>query len=51
MQIYRVQYIKENEDANVYLIYDGDIQKTFNDVGVDPLQELTMEEFSSLSGI
>ena len=51
MQIYRIQYIKENEDANVYLIYDGDKQSQFNDVGIDPLQELTMEEFSSLSGI
>ena len=51
MQIYRIQYIKENEDANVYLIYDGDKQSQFNDVGIDPLQELTMEEFASLSGI
>ena len=51
LQIYRIQYIKENEDANVYLIYDGDKQSQFNDVGIDPLQELTMEEFASLSGI
>ena len=51
MQIYRVQYIKENEDAQVYLIYDGDKQSTFNDVGIDPLQTLTMEEFSALSGV
>lgn len=51
MQIYRLQYINENENAEVSLIYDGKIQNTFNDVGADPLQTLTMEEFSSLSGI
>ena len=51
MQIYRLQYIKENQDAEVCLIYDGDKQSTFNDVGTEALQTLTMEEFSSLSGI
>lgn len=51
MQIYRLSYIKENEDAQVHLIYDGNKQNSFNDVGVDPLQVLTMEEFSSISGV
>lgn len=57
LQVYRVQYIKPVEDAEVSLIYDGDIKKTdgdkfvFNDVGIDPIQSLTIEEFSAMSGI
>ena len=57
LQVYRVQYIKPVEDAEVSLIYDGDIKKTdgdkfvFNDVGIEPIQSLTMEEFSAMSGI
>lgn len=56
LQVYRVQYIKPVEDAEVSLIYDGDLKKNtnkfvFNDVGVEPIQSLTMEEFSAMSGI
>lgn len=65
LQIFRLQYIKPGEDANVFLIYDGDVQDNivtdtnesqstsfvFNDVGATPLAELTMEEFSSMSGL
>lgn len=57
LQVYRLQYIKPIEDAEVSLIYDGEIKDTrqnkfvLNDVGIDPIQSLTMEEFSALSGI
>lgn len=58
LQVYRLQYIKPGEDANVALIYDGEIKKpqdgktfTLNDIGIDPIQELTIEEFSAMSGI
>ena len=55
--MYRLQYIKPIEDAEVSLIYDGEVKDTqqnkfvLNDVGIDPIQSLTMEEFSALSGI
>lgn len=57
LQVFRLQYIKPVEDAEVSLIYDGDAKETetgkfvLNDVGIDPIQSLTMEEFSALSGI
>ena len=58
LQIYRLSYIKPGEDAEVALIYDGDIKRphdgkdfVINDVGIDPIQELTIEEFSAMSGI
>lgn len=56
LQIFRLSYIKPGEDAEVALIYDGElnVQGTyfqFNDVGTTPLQELTMEEFAAMSGL
>lgn len=56
IQIYRLSYIKPGENAEVELIYDGDITSTgsdflFNDVGATPLAKLTMEEFSSMQGL
>lgn len=58
IQIFRLQYIKPGEDANVSLIYDGEVKVNvqnnnfvFNDVGGTALAELTMEEFSSMSGL
>ena len=53
VQIYRLQYIKANDNAKVQLIYDGDYSDDFyfNDVGKKSLQDLTIEEFSSLSGL
>ena len=59
LQIYRLQYIVPGEDANVALIYDGDVDTktsgvtsfSFNDVGTTPLQELTMQEFAAMSGM
>jgi hypothetical protein len=51
--------IVPGEDANVALIYDGDVDTktagvtsfSFNDVGTTPLQELTMQEFAAMSGM
>ena len=57
IQVYRLQYIKQNQDAEVSLIYDDKItsnedrQFILNDVGIEPLQILTMEEFAAISGI
>lgn len=53
VQIYRLQYIKANDNAKVQLIYDGDYSDNFyfNDIGKKSLQDLTIEEFSSLSGL
>ena len=55
LQIFRLSYIKPGEDANVELIYDGEIPDgdtfTFNDVGTIPLSELTMQEFGAMSGM
>lgn len=59
LQIFRLQYVTPGADAEAYLIYDGDIKKSdsnttqfeFNDIGVDPLQQYTMEEFAAMSGI
>ena len=53
VQIYRLQYIKANDNAKVQLIYDGDYSDDFyfNDIGKKSLQDLTIEEFSSLNGL
>lgn len=53
IQIYRLQYIKANDNAKAQLIYDGDYFDDFyfNDVGKKSLQDLTIEEFSSLNGL
>ena len=57
LQVYRLQYIKAGEDAEVSLIYDGELKQTetnkfvLNDIGIDPIQSLTIEEFSAMSGI
>lgn len=55
IQVFRLQYIKPGEDAEVSLIYDDKIgdQNEFilNDVGIDPLQSYNMEEFSAMQGL
>lgn len=53
IQIYRLQYIKANDNAKVQLIYDGDYSDDFyfNDIGKKSLQDLTIEEFNSLNGL
>lgn len=55
IQVYRLSYITPGHDAEVALIYDGNLngQQTFtlNDIGIDPLQKLSMEEFAAMSGL
>lgn len=59
VQIYRLSYIKPNQNAEVSLIYDGKFSEitndnksfTFIDNGKKPLQDLTLDEFSDLNGL
>lgn len=56
IQVFRLSYIKPGEDAEVALIYDDKIDTdvdTFilNDIGIEPLQKYTMEEFSAMQGL
>lgn len=56
LQIYRLQYSKPNTNASVYLIYDSKLPDTAGDVkvnddGIDPIQELSIEEFAALDTI
>ena len=59
VQIYRLSYIKPNQNAEVQLIYDGEFSKitddyqsfTFIDNGKKSLQDLTLDEFSDLNGL
>ena len=57
LQIYRLQYIKPDQDAEVSLIYDGVIKNTdssdfiLHDIGIQPLQQMSMEEFAAMSGL
>lgn len=54
IQVYRLTYIKPQENAEVSLIYDDNIKQdnfVLNDVGIEPLQTLTIEEFAAMSGL
>ena len=59
VQIYRLSYIKPNQNAEVQLIYDGEFSEitndnksfTFIDNGKKSLQDLTLDEFSDLNGL
>ena len=54
MQVFRLTYTKPNENSEIALIYDDKIKADpliINDVGIDPLQTLTIEEFSAMSGL
>lgn len=53
--LYRISYIKSNQNAEINLIYDSlikDINEDIiiNDSGLNSLQKLTIEEFSALYG-
>ena len=53
--LYRISYIKPNQNAEINLIYDSlikDINENIiiNDSGLNSLQKLTIEEFSALYG-
>lgn len=59
IQVYRIQYIKPNQNADIDLIYDGGFethkgQKEWSiqiiDNGKKTLQTLTMQEFSQIHG-
>lgn len=59
IQIYRISYIKPNANAEIAIIYDGDITEInneyqdiiLNDFGIQSLQDISFEEFSSIQGI
>ena len=57
IQVYRLSYIKPGEPAEVSLIYDDKLpggvedKLIINDVGIEPLQTLTIEEFAAMSGL
>lgn len=53
LQIYRISYIKINTDAEVKLVFDGKFDEAFgyDDIKQEGVQELTMEEFSNISGL
>ena len=53
-----MSYIKANQNAEVQLIYDGTfttnnnkVEFNFIDDGKDPISNLTLNEFSDLSGL
>lgn len=53
--LYRISYIKPNQNAEIDLIYDSLIKNInediiINDSGLNSLQKLTIEEFSALYG-
>lgn len=53
IQIYRISYIKANKDAEITLCFDGKFNKSFvyDDVKNEGIQSLSLDEFSSLSGL
>lgn len=55
IQIYRLEYVKPHSDAEVFLIYDSKITNfntiKINDNGIDPIQQLSIQEFASLDTI
>ena len=59
IQVYRIQYIKPNQNADIDLIYDGEFEANKGqeewsiqiiDNGRKTLQTLTMQEFSQIHG-
>ena len=57
LQVYRIQYLKPNQNAEIDLIYDGEFAKNKNgatihiiDNGRKTLQTLSVEEFSQIHG-
>lgn len=57
LQVYRIQYIKPNQNAEIDLIYDGEFAKNENgatihiiDNGRKTLQTLSVEEFAQIHG-
>lgn len=57
LQVYRIQYIKPNQNAEIDLIYDGEFTKNKNgaiisiiDNGRKTLQTVSVEEFAQIHG-
>lgn len=57
LQVYRIQYLKPNQNAEIDLIYDGELAKNEKgatihiiDNGRKTLQTLSVEEFSQIHG-
>lgn len=57
LQVYRIQYIKPNQNAEIDLIYDGEFTKSKNgaiisiiDNGRKTLQTISVEEFAQIHG-
>lgn len=50
LQVYRIQYIKPNQNANIDLIYDGEITGNVIDNGRKTLQTISIEEFAQIHG-
>lgn len=56
LQVYRLDYIKPHQNAEITLIYDGELiykegdKITISDTGYSNISSLTIEEFSSISG-
>lgn len=54
IQIYRISYIKANKDAEITLCFDGKFNEksfVYDDVKNEGIQSLSLDEFSSLSGL
>lgn len=53
LQLYRISYVKANQNAEVNLIFDGkfDASFTYDDIKDESIAQLSMEEFSSISGL
>lgn len=54
IQIYRISYIKANKDAEITLCFDGKFNEksfVYDDVKNEGVQSLSLDEFSSLSGL
>lgn len=55
VQIYRLHYSNDFQNANVSMIYDGKFYDTdvfiYNDVGNDAIEQLSIEQFAALDGL
>lgn len=51
-QLYRIQYLKANQNPEIHLISDGLLQDNLkiNDITQDSLQVLSLDEYSALDG-
>lgn len=54
IQVFRLSYVKNEDNADINLIYEAKIPSTKNilvsDIGLEPLQHFTYEELSNITG-